>query len=134
MAHIGNSSPSAAFPLAEFIWKYKIPSQVKAFAWTVVVNRVNTNDLLQIRWPHKALSPNVCVLCFKDAETHIHLFLHCPVAREMWSRLLAYSGEHWVVPQQVDNFLIWECWALARLETTQGYGIVHFSLCFGVCG
>lgn len=52
----------STFPLAEFIWKSKIPSKMRAYIWAVVSNRANTNDLLQIKRPHKVLSPNVCYL------------------------------------------------------------------------
>lgn len=71
----------------------------------MVLNRANTNDLLQIIRPHKALSPNVCALCFKDEETYSHLFLHCSVARKMWLRLMAFSGECWVAPKGMDELL-----------------------------
>lgn len=81
------------------------PFKVKAFAWTMVLNKANTNDLLQIRRPHMALSPNVCVFCFKEEETHSHLFLLCPMARKMRSRLLAFSGEQWVAPKRVEDLL-----------------------------
>lgn len=64
------------------------------------------NVLLQIRRSHKVLSPNVCITCLRDEETHSHLFLHCPVAREMLSRLLALSGACWLAPKQVDDFLM----------------------------
>lgn len=45
LSHIGNPPSSGAFPLNKFIWKANIPPKVKAFAWTVVLRRVNTNYL-----------------------------------------------------------------------------------------
>ena len=38
------------------------------------VNNINTNDMLQVRRSHKALSLNMCMLCSKNSETKSHLF------------------------------------------------------------
>ena len=51
-----------------------------AFAWLVAHKKVNTNDLLQLRRPHKALSSDICKLCMKQGESADHLFLHCSVS------------------------------------------------------
>lgn len=63
MYHIGNPCLLAIL-LDTFIWKAKIPFKVKAFVWTVVLQRMNANDLLQRCRPNKVLSPNVCALSF----------------------------------------------------------------------
>ena len=47
-----------SFILTNFVWKSKVPSKVKAFAWLVVHKKVNTNDMLQVRRPYKSLSPH----------------------------------------------------------------------------
>lgn len=54
-------------------------SKVEALVWTVVLNKINTNDLSQIRRPHKAISPNICVMHLSSGDAHNHLFLHCLV-------------------------------------------------------
>ena len=43
------------------------------FFFTVVLNIINTNDILQVCWPHKAISPLLCVV---SLEFVIHLFLY----------------------------------------------------------
>ena len=50
-----NSDP---FFLAKFVWKSKVSSKVKAFAWLVVHKKVNINDMLWLRRPYKSLSPD----------------------------------------------------------------------------
>ncbi|RVW35114.1 putative ribonuclease H protein [Vitis vinifera] len=64
------------FP-TKFVWNAQIPFKVKSFVWLVAHKKVNTNDLLQLRRPYKALSPDICKLCMKHGETVDHLFLHC---------------------------------------------------------
>ena len=94
------------FLLDKFIWKSKSPSKVKAFVWTAVLNRINTNDMLQKRRPLMALSPNMCIMCGLDSESGAHLFLHCPSARSIWNRLFGFFGESWVCPMDLQQFLL----------------------------
>ncbi|RVW47665.1 Protein PIR [Vitis vinifera] len=42
------------FP-TKFVWNSQVPFKVKSFVWLVAHKKVNTNDLLQLRRPHKAL-------------------------------------------------------------------------------
>ncbi|WJZ98266.1 hypothetical protein VitviT2T_016805 [Vitis vinifera] len=45
------------FP-TKFVWNAQVPFKVKSFVWLVAHKKVNTNDLLQLRRPYKALSPD----------------------------------------------------------------------------
>ncbi|RVX23043.1 LINE-1 retrotransposable element ORF2 protein [Vitis vinifera] len=56
------------FP-TKFVWNAQVPFKVKSFVWLVAHKKVNTNDLLQLRRPYKALSPDICKLCMKHGET-----------------------------------------------------------------
>ena len=40
-----------------FLWNSKVPTKIRVFAWLVTYKKVNTNDMLQLRRPFKALSP-----------------------------------------------------------------------------
>ncbi|RVW63564.1 Transposon TX1 uncharacterized 149 kDa protein [Vitis vinifera] len=71
----------------QFVWKSQVPFKVKAFIWLVAHKKVNTNDLLQLRRPHKAISPDICKLCMEQGESTDHLFLHCSVTLGLWHRL-----------------------------------------------
>ncbi|RVW42142.1 Transposon TX1 uncharacterized 149 kDa protein [Vitis vinifera] len=70
------SESPPVFP-TKFVWIAQVPFKVKSFVWLVAHKKVNTNDLLQLRRPYKALSPDICKLCMKHGETVDHLFLHC---------------------------------------------------------
>ncbi|RVW35166.1 putative ribonuclease H protein [Vitis vinifera] len=74
------------FP-TKFVWNAQVPFKVKSFVWLVAHKKVNTNDLLQLRRPYKALSPDICKLCMKHGETVDHLFLHCSLTIGLWHRL-----------------------------------------------
>ncbi|RVW77759.1 putative ribonuclease H protein [Vitis vinifera] len=56
LSQMPDSSPF--FP-TKFVWKSQVPFKVKAFIWLVAHKKVNTNDLLQLRRPHKAISPDI---------------------------------------------------------------------------
>lgn len=42
------SSPSRCliFPFANFLWKAKVPHKMRAFTWTMVLGKINTNNML----------------------------------------------------------------------------------------
>ena len=88
------------FP-TKFIWNSQVPFKVKSFAWLVVHKKVNTNDLLQLRRPNKALSPDICKLCMKHGETVYHLFLHCSLTMGLWHRLFQLAKMDWVPPRSI---------------------------------
>ena len=79
------SGSPPVFP-SKFVWNSQVHFKVKSFVW-LVAHKVNTNDLLQLRRPHKALSPDICKLCMKHGETVDNLFLHCSLTKGLWHRL-----------------------------------------------
>ena len=70
------SGSPPVFP-TKCVWKSQVPFKVKSFIWLVAHKKVNTNDLLQLRRPYKALGPDICKLCMRHGESADHLFLHC---------------------------------------------------------
>ena len=97
-----NSSPCF---LTTFVWKSQVPFKVKAFVWLVAHKKVNTNDLLQLRRPHKARSPNICKLCMEQGESANHLFLHCSVTLGLWHRLFQLAKMDWVPPKSISDMM-----------------------------
>ena len=77
---------SPFFP-TKFVWNSQVPFKVKSFVWLVTHKKVNTNDLLQLRRPYKAISLDICKLCMKYGESTDHLFLHCSLSMGLWHRL-----------------------------------------------
>lgn len=75
----------------------RVLSKVKIFSGTAINQRLNINDLLQICRSHRALSPDVCVMCFRDFETHSHFFLHSTMSWKTWTDIISFSL-YWVAP------------------------------------
>ena len=67
---------------------------------------VNTNDLLQLRRPYKALSPDICKLCIKHGESADHLFLHCSLTMGLWHKLFQIAKMDWVPPRSISDMMI----------------------------
>ena len=63
------------------IWKQKIPSRVAFFVWTAALGKCLTIDNLRKR---KICILDWCYMCKCNSESVDHLFLHCPVASELW--------------------------------------------------
>ena len=74
LSHLSNLSP--VLP-NNFVWNSQVSSKAKSFVWLVAHKKVNTNDLLQVRRPYKALNPDICKLYMKHEELANHLFLYC---------------------------------------------------------
>ena len=103
LASVSNSIP---FYPAIFLWNSKVPSKVRAFEWSVAHKKVNTNDMMQLRRPIKALNPNWCILCRKSEEMIDHLFLHCPITLGLWHIIFSQVGMEWVKPSSICNMLV----------------------------
>ena len=66
------------------IWNFCLPPKVSFFCLGSVVGEILTMDKLKKMGRHLA---NRCPLCGKDGENIDHLFLHCMLARELYSLL-----------------------------------------------
>ncbi|RVW36770.1 Transposon TX1 uncharacterized 149 kDa protein [Vitis vinifera] len=102
LSQMPDSSPF--FP-TKFVWKSQVPFKVKAFIWLVAHKKVNTNDLLQLRRPHKAISPDICKLCMEQGESADHLFLHCSVTLGLWHRLFQLAKMDWVPLKSISDMM-----------------------------
>ncbi len=52
-----------------------------------------------------------CCMCRSADESVDHLFLHCQVARELWSFIFRCVGIDWVLPFRVSDLLFsWWNW------------------------
>ena len=98
------SGSSPVFP-TKFVWNSQVPFNVKFFVWLVAHKKVNTNDLLQLRRPYKALSPDICKLCMRHGEPADHLFLHCSLTMKLWHRLFQLAKTDWVPPRSISDML-----------------------------
>ena len=57
----------SVFP-TKLVWNSQVPFKIKSFVWLVAHKKVNINNMLQLRRPYKALSPDICMLCMKHGE------------------------------------------------------------------
>ncbi|RVW87655.1 3-hydroxyisobutyryl-CoA hydrolase 1 [Vitis vinifera] len=81
------------------------PHALKSLGWLVAHKKVNTNDLLQLKRPYKALSPDICKLCMKQRESTNHLFLHCSLSMGLWHRLFQLAKMDWVSPRSISDMM-----------------------------
>jgi retron-type reverse transcriptase len=69
------------------IWKCRCTPRIKFFAWLILVDRLNTKDMLQRRHLN-VQGTTTCVMCTSGSlETLHHLFFECPFAQQCWSRI-----------------------------------------------
>ena len=90
-------SPSSviSFPW-KMVWQSKVPPQVAFFSWTTALAKILTTDNLQKR--HFVVL-EWCYMYKRYGESVDHLFLHCPIAYEMWGMIFCLFGICWVMPQ-----------------------------------
>jgi len=82
-----------------FIWKSKVTPRVKFFAWLILLDRLNTKNMLARR--NFNVQPNsLCVLCDDGMEETIdHLFFQCRFAKQCWDKL----GVSWVTEDDLSK-------------------------------
>jgi len=75
------------------VWKSKVTPRVKFFVWLILLDRLNTKNMLVRR--HFNVQPNsLCVLCEDGIEETIdHLFFDCSFAKKCWDKLCI----NWVI-------------------------------------
>ena len=89
------------------IWKQKIPFRVAFFVWSAALGKCLTIDNLRKR---KVQILDWCYMCKSNGESIDHLFLHCPIAMDLWSMVLGLFGVSWVMPHTV----FWGCQGVGK--------------------
>ena len=90
------------------VWKVKALRHVSFFVWTVVWDRILTDDTLRGRG---LVFVNWCIMCRSKGETVDHLLLHCGKAYQLWSLVFRSFGFSWVLPRSVaDTLFGWWNW------------------------
>lgn len=95
--HLTRDPTCLPLPITKEFWEAPVPSKVKVLVSIAIHQRLNTNKILQIRWPNQAPSLTIYVMCYTDGETHFHLFLHCEIAWNIWNKVFAMFGFYYVV-------------------------------------
>ena len=74
-------------PLTAWIWKSSCTMKIKVFAWMLIMDRLNTKDMVERRHWHLEDGVN-CVLCpLQTRETRDHLFFNCNFSVRVWNYL-----------------------------------------------
>jgi hypothetical protein len=69
------------------VWQVWAPSRCKFFIWLMLQNRVWTTDRLLLKeWPKQYFYQ----LCRRNLESVHHLFMECPVARQVWIEISSF--------------------------------------------
>ena len=70
-----------------WLWKAKCTPKLKTFGWFLLVDRLNTRNMLKRR--HYNIGTNFdCLLCGQHVEETVeHLFFHCTFSQECWLHL-----------------------------------------------
>ena len=98
------------------VWKSLVPSKINFFVWTAVLGKVLTIDNLRKR---QLLLIDWCCMCKASGESIDHLFLHCPIARDLWSLAFSAFGVWWVMPCHI--LAILQCWSTGFRSHRSGH-------------
>jgi ribonuclease HI len=122
------------------IWKARVPSKVRVFAWKVATNGLPTNANRKYR---HLTHDSRCELCGHDTEDAFHTLIVCPHARALRCELRQHAdlpaeghlrnvGPEWLLAilsrygsDLCSNFLmvLWRCWTVRNGAVQAGEGI-----------
>jgi hypothetical protein len=91
----------------------KVLPRVSFFVWTAAMDRILTMQNLRRR---HVIVIDWFYMCKVSGESTNHLFLHCPIATNLWSCMFSLFGLHWVMLKRVLELLA--CWREGR-ETSK---------------
>jgi hypothetical protein len=119
----------------EWIWKSSCMMKTKVFAWLLLVDRLNTKDLLKRRhW--QVTDVYHCELCPLHAyEDRIHLFFECNFSLRIWNYLqfdwranddlqmvIAHARKEFAKPFFMEVLMLacWNIWILRNAKIFRG--------------
>lgn len=129
---ISSFPPSPPFPYRT-LWFSLSPSKSSSFPLESGLNCVPTLDIIQRFYPHIALSPKFCPLCFSAAETNARLIIHCPFSWKLWGKLFDLANLKIVIPATLTDFFTTGVPSLTE-EAIANFGIFAFMVLFGLFG
>jgi hypothetical protein len=122
-------------PIFRKLWKSKSLHKPKVFVWLLLVDRLNTRDLIDRRHWHLNSGVN-CALCGQwERETREHLFFNCSFAIRVWHKLgiiwatdpsmatmferakLTFQGPKFI---QVATCALWGIWKIRNSKVFEG--------------
>jgi hypothetical protein len=83
----------------KWLWKSKCLPKLKVFAWLMIIDKINTKDMILRRHWHLN-SGSECILCHNHMlETRDHLFFTCPFAARCWN----YVQIQWLQKENISE-------------------------------
>ncbi|KAL2938250.1 hypothetical protein RDABS01_021699, partial [Bienertia sinuspersici] len=132
----------STFSFWKKLWKTSMSQRWRTFCWKLAHNALSTRDNLLKR--NIEMSPE-CEFCGKD-ENASHLFLHCEVAKRIWSgsdlgiRILEYPRIHEALEEKDEPIpkwtqlvsILWAIWIhrnniVFRKEVAKPWGILDLA-------
>ncbi|CAN1177039.1 Putative ribonuclease H protein At1g65750 [Linum perenne] len=71
------------------VWSWRGPQRIRQFLWVAIHNRLMTNAE---RHRRHITNNDGCGLCVDEAETTDHLLRGCPMAKQVWCRVLSITS------------------------------------------
>ena len=102
---LSNVSNSIPFYPTIFLWKLKVLSKVRVFAWLVTHKKVNISDMFKLRRSFKAVSLDWCILYRRSREMIDHLFFHCPITLGLWHSIFSQARMTWVSSDSICDMM-----------------------------
>ena len=86
-------------PIFKWIWRSACTLKFKVFGWLLLMDRLNTRDMMQCRnW---IIQDDSCVLCLcAPHEDRTHLFFACNFSQRVWN----YLGISWTVQPNQNTY------------------------------
>lgn len=57
------------------LWRIQVPMKIKAFSWSLFLNRCATKDSTEKRGLYHSINEGTCLFCLQSEEDLIHLSL-----------------------------------------------------------
>ena len=86
----------------KIIWSSKALPRVTFFGWTAALGKILIIDHLR---KTKIRITDFCCMCKCNGESVDHIFLHFPIASDLWSMILDLFGVSWVITKSVVQIL-----------------------------
>ncbi|CAN6338215.1 unnamed protein product [Urochloa humidicola] len=94
------------------LWKVKVPSKIRVFAWRLALNSIPVNHVLKCRNMAKSAA---CRICGAEKDTWRHALLFCNMSRCVWALVDEELIEHIAAVKEEDPRL-WLCSLLESLH------------------
>ena len=120
-----NLQPPAPFL---WIWNSKCCNKLRVFSWLLLMDRLDTRNILR-RKKHKLEGNNyICVLCSNNVEkTAHHLFFSCPFSQEYWQHLGIHSLFGWLVRYVAGSWRSTAGWFVWEKNTVSAKNLRSFT-------